>query len=106
MSLGLLVKPEAEDDLAAAYRWYEERRTGLGDELLLCVEAAIEAARREPERAPVVRGEVRRTLIRRFPYGVFYVVEPDRLVVLAVYHSGRDPRGWQRRAEGPHEVEP
>ena len=100
MSLGLLIKPEAEDDLAEAYRWYEERRTGLGDELLLCVEAAIEAARREPERAPVMSGDVRRTLIRRFPFGVFYLVELDRLVVLAVYHSSRDPKGWQRRAKG------
>jgi len=32
-----------------------------------------------------------------FPYGVYYLAEPDRIVVLAVYHSSRDPRGWQRR---------
>jgi toxin ParE1/3/4 len=97
VSLGLLIKPKAEEDLAEAYDWYEEQRIGLGDELLLCVESAIESARRNPELFPAVRRDVRRALTRRFPYGVFYVVESDRIVVLAIYHSSRDPRGWQRR---------
>ena len=97
MSYGLLVKPEAEADLGEAYEWYEEQRTGLGDDLLLCVEAAIDSARRNPEMFPIIRGEVRQALTRRFPYGVFYLVEPDRIVVLAIYHSRRDPSGWQGR---------
>jgi len=99
--LGLLVKPEAEADLAEAYDWYEEQRPGLGDDLLLCVEGAIDTARRNPEMFPVVHGEARRALTRRFPYGVFYIVEPERIVVLAIYHSSRDPEGWQRRIPEP-----
>jgi len=70
MSRGLLVKPEAEADLAEAYAWYEEQRAGLGDDLLLCVEAAIDSARRSPELFPLVSGEVRRALTRRFPWRV------------------------------------
>jgi hypothetical protein len=35
--------------------------------------------------------------VRRFPYGVFYRVDSDQIAVLAVYHSKRDPRGWQVR---------
>lgn len=99
--LGLLVKPEAEADLAEAYDWYEEQRPGLGDDLLLCVEGAIDTARRNPEMFAVVHGEARRALTRRFPYGVFYIVEPERIVVLAIYHSSRDPEGWQRRIPEP-----
>jgi toxin ParE1/3/4 len=98
VSYRLVVKPEAEQDLAAAYAWYEGQRSGLGEELLLCVEAAIESARRNPELFPVVRANVRRALTRRFPFGVFYVTEPDRIVVLAIYHSSRDPKGWHGRS--------
>jgi len=37
-------------------------------------------------------------LAKRFPYGIFYVVEPQRIVVLAVLHTARDPQVWQARA--------
>lgn len=106
MNLGLLVTPEAEEDLSSAYQWYEARRSGLGDDLLLCVEAVIESARRAPERFAPVDGEIRRALLRRFPYGVFYVVEPDRLVVLAVQHSAREPRSYLRRRAPPRPTPP
>lgn len=41
-----------------------------------------------------VRGNVRRAIVTRFPYAVFYQVEPKRVVVLAVIHTARDPRLW------------
>ncbi len=44
----LIVAPEAEQDVAEAYAWYEGRRTGLGEGFLSCVDACIEAIRRTP----------------------------------------------------------
>lgn len=99
MSLAVLVKPEAEADTREAYTWYEAKRPGLGDEFLLCLEAAIETARREPEACPTVHGAVRRAFTKRFPDGVFFVRESEVIVVHAVYHAARNPRGWQGRAE-------
>jgi hypothetical protein len=52
-----------------------------------------------PERYPVVRGEARRALLRRFPYAVFFVATPDLVSVLACMHARRDPRRWQERSE-------
>jgi plasmid stabilization system protein ParE len=97
MNLPLIIRPEAEDDLAEAKDWYERKREGLGEEFLLCVEEALDRIRQIPEGATEVYPGVRRVVVRRFPYGVFYRVEPDQIAVIAVYHSRRDPRGWQAR---------
>ena len=88
---------EAEAELEEAQAWYEERSPGLGQAFVTSVQAAIERIRRSPWQFPVVDHEVRRALIRRFPYGVFYLAEEDRVVVIAVFHSSRNPREWKAR---------
>ncbi len=52
---------------------------------------------RLPRAAAVVYQDVRMTLLNRFPYALLYKVEPQQIVLLAVYHTSRDPRGWQQR---------
>jgi plasmid stabilization system protein ParE len=94
----LIIRPEAESDLEGAKQWYERKRPGLGDEFLLSDEEAIERISRTPEmHAPIYR-KLGRTFVRRFPYGVFYLVEGDRVFVVGVFHGRRDPRRWQSRA--------
>jgi len=88
---------EAEAEFKEAQAWYEERTPGLGQAFVTNVQAAIQRIRRAPVQFPAVDGEVRRALIRRFPYGVFYLNEEDRIVVIAVYHSSRDPKEWRSR---------
>lgn len=97
MKRTLLIQPEAERDLAEGLAWYEEQRPGLGQEFIMGVEAALETIECHPESHPRVHGDTRRALLRRFPYGVFYLLEPDRIIVLAVMHAARDPRQWQKR---------
>ena len=72
MPVELVIAPEAELDIAEAYVWYEGRRAGLGEEFLSSVDACLENIRRRPEMYPVVHEGFRRSLIRRFPYAVFY----------------------------------
>ena len=98
MKFHLLVREEAEDDLRRAFEWYEARRDGLGDEFLLCVEAVFQSIRRQPALYAVVHRTVRRALCRRFPYGIFYVIAGDAVVVLAVLNCQRDPSEWRGRA--------
>ena len=94
------VRPIALDELERAWIWYEEQRPGLGDEFQSCVDAALMAAARDPLAYPQVEGDLRRVLVRRFPYAMLYLVEPDRIEVLAVFHGARDPREWRRRVGG------
>ena len=92
-----LLAPEAKGDLADAFAWYEAQRTGLGSEFLAQVALILESIEHAPERYPIVRGTTRRALVRRFPYAVFYISDPDVVAVTAVMHGRRDPRRWQSR---------
>jgi toxin ParE1/3/4 len=97
MNLPLIITPEAEEDLAEAKAWYDRQHRGLGGDFILCVEEAFDRIRCIPEGAREVYPGVRRVVVRRFPYGVFYRVDSDQIAVIAVYDCRRDPRGWQAR---------
>jgi plasmid stabilization system protein ParE len=51
-----------------------------------------------PELFPVVHRQTRRALLRRFPYGLYYRIVNDQIVVVACMHGRRDPRQWQSRS--------
>jgi plasmid stabilization system protein ParE len=92
VTLVLRVRRRAERDLDEAYAWYEARSEGLGEAFLRAVGACFARISSHPEAAPEVAHRVRRARLRRFPYGVYYVVREDAIDVLAVYHSRRRPR--------------
>jgi toxin ParE1/3/4 len=94
----LVVLPVAEADVTDAALWYEQRSPGLGREFLRTVDVALAEISRMPERYPIVHREVRRVLLRRFPYGVYFVATPDRVSVIACMHASRDPGHWQERS--------
>jgi plasmid stabilization system protein ParE len=91
MAAEFIIAPEAEQDIAEAYTWYEGRRTGLGEEFLSCVEACLEAIRRTPEMHAVVHETYRRGLVRRFPYAVFYEYAAGTVTVYGIFHTSGNP---------------
>jgi len=95
----LALRSEAEADLREAYDWYEQQRAGLGGELLAVLESTFHSILENPSRFAVVHREVRRALTRRFPFGVFYLVEMDCIVILAILHASRNPSTWRTRVE-------
>jgi len=97
MAARLILVPEAEQDVADAYGWYEGRRVGLGEEFLSCVDASIQAICRAPEMYPVVHETYRRALVRRFPYAVFYEYKGETVTIYSVFHTSRDPEKWRQR---------
>jgi toxin ParE1/3/4 len=97
VSIPLIISREAEADLAEAKEWYERQGAGLGRRLLRCVEEALDRIRLLPESYREVVPGVRRAMVRRFPYGVYYRFEHDTITVIAIYHFKRDPRGRQDR---------
>lgn len=96
----LLIRPQAAFETNAAFQWYERRRAGLGFEFLRSLDAALADLAREPLLSREVRPGVRRALLRRFPYGVFYTVSESAVTVIAVLHHRRSPRRWPRRTGG------
>jgi toxin ParE1/3/4 len=93
----LIVRPEAEADLAASRLWYEEQHEGLGARFIAAVDTTFRRIEANAMAFSLVRGKLRRALVRRFPFGVFYVLTERHIVVVAVLHAARDPRLWGKR---------
>lgn len=91
--------PRAERDLVAARRWYNRQSIDLGTRFAAAIANAIDFVRNMPAALAVVRGEVRAVPCRDFPYRIYYRIAGDTIVILAVYHTARDPELWddQRR---------
>ena len=90
--------PEAEADLTDAYAWYRDRGESLASDFLASFESVLETLRHHPESFPEAHTQVRRALMRRFPYAVFYVLGAGGPVVLGIFHARRNPTKWKRRA--------
>jgi toxin ParE1/3/4 len=93
----LIIRPEAEAELAEAFDWYEQRVPGLGEEFLVAFDVALASILSNPLQHPALHRGIRRALTRRFPYQVLFLVEEDVITVIAVFHGARDPRRWQDR---------
>jgi plasmid stabilization system protein ParE len=93
----LVLRPAAQSDIDAAAEWYARERLDLGldfaSEIVLCFARVVEA----PESFQIVHRDLRRAFVRRFPYCVFFRVETDELIVVAVTHGARRPATWKRR---------
>lgn len=95
----IVFRPEAEAELAEAVGWYEARGRGLGGEFLRSLDAALSTLQRHPALYPIVFGQARRAVLRRFPYSLIYVIHDSDIVIAACIHGSRDPRRWQQRLE-------
>lgn len=98
MSYSVTIRQEAEQDLASHFNYYEEIRTGLGHDFLLCVEEALEKIQRNPEIYHEVYKGLRRIPVRRFPYRLFFLTQDIQIIVTAVFHVRKNPETWEKRS--------
>ncbi len=87
----------ASEEMVEAAVWYEQRASGLGGAFLDQVEAAAAFVEEYPEAAEELEDGFRRKLLRQFPFGLLYTVEPDEIVIHAVMHLHRRPGYWRDR---------
>lgn len=97
MTLHIVFRRAAKSEFEDAAVRYDGQHSGLGDEFAIEIEQAVARAAAAPERYPVVFGDIRRTVARRFPFSVYFRVRRDSMVVLAVFHGRRNPAIWKRR---------
>jgi len=94
----IIVRPEAEQEVQQAFDWYQEQSEGLGLEFLRAIDACLSGVKRNPFAYTLVKvPNVRRALVRRFPYALFYLVDDDAIVVIAVFNVKRQPIDWTKR---------
>lgn len=95
-----MIHPLAEADMAEAVAFYEDRAPGLGGDFLAEAWRAFERIENGPDAWPILDGRVRRCLMERFPFGVYYRVDPTGIVVLSVMHTRRRPNAWRSGRTG------
>ena len=95
MKLPVVWMSDAAAELRQARAWYDDIRPDLGERFAVAVEAAVEAIAQRPLQFPVVHRGRRRAGVRRFPYGIFFEVRENGIVVIACFHAKRDPRRWR-----------
>lgn len=98
MTRQLHVRDEAELDVIDAVAWYEEQRTGLGGEFLIELDLALQRVVKAPFQFPQIKNNVRRALLHKFPYSVYFLVGDEKVDVIAILHQHRDPNTWEERS--------
>lgn len=91
MSAKLIFTSEADDDISHAYDWYEDQRTGLGEEFLEVVQVCVKEICREPLLYQKTQKNYRRARLRKFPYFVVFKYERGTVKIISVWHAARNP---------------
>lgn len=90
---------QARRELDEAGDWYEQERTGLGLEFFAEIERLLNRVTSNPEQFPILYRGTRKAVTRRFPYCVYFRERDQRVVVVAVFHSARNPSAWKSRVK-------
>ncbi len=90
-------KSEVYDDIQTAYDWYEQQRKGLGEDFLLSLEDSYAKILRSPKAYQTTYKVVRRKLMRRFPFGIFFLIRDTQIIVIAILHTRRSVTAWSNR---------
>ena len=88
---------EALFDIEEIILWYEKQREGLSYDFELCMEAGISEIIRTPTAYQKRYKNVKVLFISRFPYGIHYIVNPENIIIVGIFHTSRSPKNWSKR---------
>ena len=94
----LILKPDAEDDIDEAARWYEDQRKNIGTEFLNELGEVLNRIKSNPFLFQKKYRNVHIAFLRRFPFGIYFAVEQQQVFVIAVLHTSRNPLIWKKRS--------
>jgi toxin ParE1/3/4 len=89
--------PAAQAEVVSAAEFYEHQSSGLGLDFIQMVQRTHERIQESPSIGHRFGRRLRRLLLPKFPYGLLYRVEPERIYIVAVMHLRRRPGYWRSR---------
>ncbi len=95
----LLINHFAQKDIEKAKEYYNDKRSGLGNEFWQETKAKLKQIEENPNQFQIITDETRRANLKRFPFGVFYISKDFIVNVFGVIHFSRSPELWQKRVE-------
>ena len=97
MSVPIVLRREAREEFDAAADWYNRQRPGAGRAFVIRVNETLGRIATDPDLHPVVYQDVRRAMVTKFPYAILYRPMADHVLVIAIFHTRRDPGSWKSR---------
>ena len=89
--------PEADEEFREAARYYESEAAGIGLSFITAVHKAVGVIVEFPLAIQVQRANIRKKVMRHFSYNLFYAIETDTIVIVAVAHQRKRPNYWRVR---------
>ncbi|MBT0811990.1 type II toxin-antitoxin system RelE/ParE family toxin [Litoribacter ruber] len=99
MNFRLEFTGEARLDIQDFFNWYNLRKAGLGNDFVLCIESAINQILRDPMHCSPQFKDVRRKLVKRFPFHIVYILRDSLILIIGVFHTSRAPEAWVKRVK-------
>lgn len=96
MSYEISIRKRAETQIEATYDWYKKKGGNLGVDFLQSVEEALKVIEINPQAFQLKHKNIRAIYTKRFPYGIFYTVIENKIIVLAVFHLSQNPKLWKK----------
>jgi hypothetical protein len=93
----IVITEITEIDIVTGKNWYNSQQNTLGDEFISELENKIKVIKSNPYLFPSIKKDIRKALIKRFPFGIYYFVEGDVINIFAVIHFSRNPKIWKQR---------
>ena len=95
----LIINAFAKADLEIATDWYASRKEGLNQEFINEIEQSLQRIQDNPLLFAVVKWQMRMSIVKRFPYGIYFYVIGDIINVFAVFHFSRNPKVLRKRVK-------
>jgi toxin ParE1/3/4 len=99
MKFEIVFKPEARLDIMEIRDWYETNKANLGETFIKSFFKSIDNIHENPKLYPDVYKNIRKCIIRNFPYSIFYIIAGKKVVILSCMHFKRNPKTWKSRAK-------
>jgi toxin ParE1/3/4 len=92
----LVITLGAAKDIEVAVRYYQEIRTQLAKQFMKDLRYTSQYIKKHPETIQIRYGEIRVAFLKKFPFGVHYILRDQSVIVLSVFHTSRDSEVWQQ----------
>ncbi len=93
----IVITPIAEQDIQIGRNWYELQKNELGNEFIEAIETTIHKIKSNPNLFSKIYLGIRRAMVKRFPFGIYYFVKDDIINIFAIVHFSRNPKIWKQR---------
>ena len=97
MNYKVFIRPEAEVDIEHALSWYNLQNKKLSTQFLDEVEKVLRTLAENPFLFVTIHKSIKRALLKRFPYGIYYIIEDSSVIVFAILHGRSNPKRWIKR---------